>query len=79
MRGRRIRRFLGVFKPDPIPFPILQLLARVLDIFMTFPTNNTSSVTVKNLAARKLIKTVSTFVAGMVGTSLLGRQCQGLT
>ncbi|GGX69797.1 hypothetical protein GCM10011309_19780 [Litorimonas cladophorae] len=46
---------------------------------MTFPTNNTSSVTVKNLAARKLIKTVSTFVAGMVGTSLFCLGAYALT
>jgi len=46
---------------------------------MTHSTNNASSVTVETLATRKLIKTVSTFVAGMVGTSLFCLGAYALT
>ena len=46
---------------------------------MTHPTNNVSSVTVETLATRKLVKTVSTFVTGMIGTSLFCLGAYALT
>ena len=46
---------------------------------MTHPDNNTPHVTLETPGPRKLIKTFSTFVAGMVGTSLLCLGAYALT